>query len=130
VQPLIRPNYFSAELDRRTIIDTVRYIRTLVRSSALQAFVAEETTPGAELQTDDEILAAAKRTGASIFHTAGTCKMGRDDLAVVDPKLRVRGVTGLRVADASVMPTLVSGNCNAAVMAIGWRASDVILADA
>ena len=130
VQPLIRPNYFSAELDRRTIIDTVRFIRRLVQSSALQEFVAEETTPGAAVQTDDEILAAAKRSGASIFHTSGTCKMGRDSLAVVDPRLRVRGVAGLRVADASVMPALVSGNSNAAVMAIGWRASDLILADA
>jgi choline dehydrogenase-like flavoprotein len=129
-QPAIKPNYFSAELDRRTVIDTVRYIRKLVQTSALQEFVAEETAPGAEVQTDDEILAAAKRVGASIFHTSGTCKMGQDSLAVVDPLLRVRGVTGLRVADASVMPALVSGNCNAAVMAIGWRASELILGDA
>lgn len=82
------------------------------------------------VQADDAILAAAKRSGTSIFHTSGTCRMGQDSLAVVDPRLRVRGVTGLRVADASVMPALVSGNSNAAVMAIGWRASDLILADA
>jgi choline dehydrogenase len=128
--PVIKPNYLSTELDRRTLIGTVRYIRRLVQSSALQEYVAEETTPGAEAQTDDEILAIAKRDGTSVFHIAGTCKMGRDRLAVLDPSLRVRGVTGLRVADASVMPTLVSGNSNAAAMVIGWRASELILGDA
>jgi choline dehydrogenase-like flavoprotein len=126
-QPAIRPNYLSADVDRRAIIDTVRFMRRLVQTPALQAYVAEETLPGAEVQTDDEILAVAKRAGGSVFHAAGTCKMGKDRLAVVDSRLRVHGVSGLRVADASVMPTLVSGNSNAASMAIGWRASDLIL---
>ena len=128
--PVIRPNYLSTELDRRTLIDTVRYIRRLAQAPALQEYVAEETTPGAGAQTDDEILAIAKRDGSSVFHAAGTCRIGRDELAVLDPGLRVRGVSGLRVADASVMPSLVSGNSNAAAMVIGWRASDLILADA
>jgi choline dehydrogenase len=108
----------------------VRYIRRLAQAPALQEYVAEETTPGAGAQTDNEILAIAKRDGSSVFHAAGTCRIGRDELAVLDPGLSVRGVSGLRVADASVMPSLVSGNSNAAAMVIGWRASDLILADA
>ena len=128
--PVIRPNYLSTELDRRTLIDTVRYIRRLAQAPALREYVAEETTPGAGAQTDDEILAIAKRDGSSVFHAAGTCRIRCDELAVLDPGLRVRGVSGLRVADASVMPSMVSGNSNAAAMVIGWRASDLILADA
>lgn len=130
VQPQIRPNYFSAEEDRRAVIDVVHCIRRLLKQPALEGFVAEETLPGAEVQTDEEILAAVKRTGSAVFHASGTCKMGQDSLAVVDHRLRVRGVSGLRVADASVMPALVSGNTNAAAMVIGWRASDLILDDA
>jgi choline dehydrogenase-like flavoprotein len=129
-QPVIKPNYFSAGEDRRTIIDTLRYIRRLVESPALQDFIAQETLPGPEVQTDEEIFSTVKRTGSSVFHASGTCKMGQDELAVVDPSLRVQGVSGLRVADASVMPTLVSGNTNAAALVIGWRASELILEDA
>lgn len=129
-QPEIRPAYFIDEEDRRTVIETLRQIRKLVESSALQEFVDKETLPGPEVQTDEEILETVRRTGSSVFHSSGTCKMGQDSLAVVDPRLRVRGVSGLRVADASVMPTLVSGNSNAAAMVIGWRASDLILEDA
>lgn len=129
-QPTIQPNYLSTELDQRTIIDTVRYIRKLYQQPSLQAYVEEETLLGSAIRTDDEILDMVKRTGSTVFHAVGTCKMGQDRLAVVDPGLRVRGVTGLRVADASVMPTLVSGNTNAAVMAIAWRAADLIMEDA
>ena len=129
VQPAIKMHHFSEELDCRTIVDTVRYIRKLAENSALKEFIETETTPGVEVQTDDEILAAAKRAGGSVYHACGTCKMGQDDLAVVDSRLRVHGINGLRVADASVMPTLVSGNTNAAAMMIGWRASDLILED-
>jgi len=129
-QPVIRPNYFSVEEDRRAAVDTLRYIRRIAEQPALQAFVEQETLPGPGIQTDEELLATIRRTGSSVFHAAGTCKMGTDSLAVVDPRLCVHGVGGLRVADASVMPTLVSGNTNAAAMVIGWRASDLILADA
>ena len=129
-QPEIRPNYFSEEVDRRAAIDIVHHIRALLRQPSLREFVAEETLPGPGVETDEEILATVKRTGSSVFHAAGTCKMGSDDLAVVDPRLCVKGIEGLRVADASVMPTLVSGNTNAAAMVIGWRASDLILQDA
>lgn len=129
-QPQIKTNYLSAEIDRRTIIDTVRYMRKLLVQPAMQDYVKEETFPGPQVQSDGEILEMAKRTGRCVFHAAGTCRMGEDDHAVVDSKLRVRGILGLRVADASVMPTLVSGNTNAPAIAIGWRASDLILQDA
>jgi len=127
VQPTIKPNYLSAELDRRTGIAIVRSLRRFFSQPALQEHVAEETFPGANIQSDDEILDVVRRTGNAMYHAAGTCKMGQDGLAVVDSKLRVRGVSGLRVADASVMPTLVSATTNAAVMAMAWRASDLIL---
>ena len=129
-QPVIKPNYFATENDRQTAVNIVRYIRELLAQPALKDFVAEETLPGKDVQSDDEILSVVKKTGSSVFHVSGTCKMGQDDMAVVDPELRVRGVSGLRVVDASVMPTLVSGNSNAAAMVIGWRASDLILKDA
>lgn len=129
-QPEIKANYFSAAEDGRTAIDTLRYIRKLVAQPAMADFIEEETLPGAAMQSDEEVFAEIKRSGSSVFHASGSCKMGQDELAVVDPSLRVRGVTGLRVADASVMPTLVSGNTNAAAMVIGWRASDLILEDA
>lgn len=127
--PLIQPNYLTAELDRRTIVETVKYMREVCRQLPLREYLEEETLPGASYQSDDEILDIAKRTGSTVFHSAGTCKMGSDRFAVVDSRLRVRGVSGLRVADASVMPTLISGNTNAPVMAIGWRAADLILQD-
>jgi len=130
VQPVIRPNYLATDLDRRTNVEIVRYIRRLGQSPALADFVEEESEPGAAIQSDEEILARIKQTGSSVFHACGTCRMGQDALAVVDPALRVRGVSGLRVVDASVMPALVSANTNAATMVIGWRGSDLILADA
>ncbi len=127
VEPTIRPNYLSADQDRRTAVAIVRYLRRLYSQPALQEYVAEESFPGSGVTADDEILDVVRRTGNAMFHAAGTCKMGQDRLAVVDSALRVRGVAGLRVADASVMPTLVSGPSNAAVMAMAWRASDLIL---
>ncbi len=129
-QPVIRAGYFATEEDRRCAIDTLKYIRTLVAQPALRDFIEQETLPGPQVQSDEDIFATITRTGSSVFHCAGTCKMGQDELAVVDPRLRVRGIQGLRVADASVMPSLVSGNTNAAAMVIGWRASDLVLGDA
>lgn len=132
VQPVIRPNYLTAEEDRRVAIDTVRFIRALTQTAPLADFIEVEDVPGAEAQSDEAILTRIRKTGSSVFHAAGTCKMGRTDDpdAVLDARLRVKGVQGLRVVDASVMPTLVSGNSNAATMVIGWRASDLILEDA
>lgn len=129
-QPVIRPNYLSCEEDRQVALATVRYIRKLTQSDPLRGFIEQEMVPGPELQSDEELLANIMRIGSTVFHASGTCKMGQDAMAVLDPRLRVRGVAGLRVVDASVMPTLVSGNSNAATMAIGWRAADLILEDA
>lgn len=126
-QPVIKPNYFSVEEDRRTIIGAMRKIRQLVESPLLDDFIDRETLPGPEIQSDEDLFACIRKTGSSVFHASGTCKMGQDDMSVVDPTLKVRGVSGLRVVDASVMPTLVSGNTNAAAMVIGWNAANLIL---
>lgn len=127
--PRIRPNYLSAEQDKRLSIAAVRYIRKLFAATPLAALVGPETLPGPGIERDDEILDAIRKTGQAVMHCAGTCRMGTDDASVVDERLRVRGMAGLRVVDCSVMPQVVSGNTNAAVMAIAWRAADMILED-
>ena len=128
--PLIRPNYFSAEYDRRTSVAMVRYMRELLRQQPLEQYLGAETTPGPQVQSDEEIIDAFARYGQSGYHAAGTCKMGHDSMSVLDDRLRVRGVEGLRVMDLSILPTLVSGNTNGPVMALAWRAADLILSDA
>ncbi len=122
-------NHLATELDRRRFIASFRLNRRLAQQAALKSWVIEETFPTAEVDTDDEILARAMEISGTCFHTAGTARMGADNDAVVDTQLRVRGVEGLRVADASIMPTLVSGNTNAPAMVIGLRAADFILSD-
>jgi choline dehydrogenase len=128
--PSIVANYLSTETDRRASVAAIRFVRLLARTSALSRIITEELTPGVEAWTDDDFLAHSRKEGQSAYHPVGTCRMGRDAEAVVDPQLRVNGVTGLRVADASIMPNLVSGNTNAACMMIGEKAADLILADA
>ncbi len=125
----ININHLATEIDRQRFIRSFRLNRRLAQQPALKDWVIEETFPGAEVQTDDEILARAMEVSGSCFHTAGTARMGADSGSVVDPRLRVRGVEALRVADTSIMPTLVSGNTNAPAMVIGLRAADFILAD-
>lgn len=127
--PIIRPNYLSTDLDRRTAIDSLKLTRKMVETKTLAPYVAEEVRPGADAQTDDELLEGARRIAQTIYHPVGTCKMGRDPAAVVDDRLRVRGVHGLRVADASIMPTITSGNTNAPAVMIGEKASDMIIED-
>jgi choline dehydrogenase len=124
----IQPNYLSEEADRQTSVGIVRLIRRLYAQPALKPFVVEEAWPGAGLERDDEIIDAFHRIGGAGYHAAGTCRMGADARSVVDPQLRVRGVEGLRVADISVMPSLVSGNTNAPAMAMAWRAAQLIAA--
>lgn len=126
----IKPNYLTAEYDRRTSVAMVRYIRRLLSREPLQRLLEEETTPGAGVRSDDEIIDAFGRLGQSGFHACGTCKMGQDAMSVVDERLRVRGISGLRVVDISILPTMTSGNTNAPAMAIGARAADLILEDA
>jgi len=106
----------------------IRYARHLLRQSPLQKHLAEETFPGRGCSSPEQIIDICRRLGSPGSHYAGTCRMGEDPMAVVDPMLRVRGVSGLRVVDCSIMPTLVSGNTNGPVMAIAWRAADLILA--
>ena len=127
VQPIIRPRYMETDLDKSTAVSMVRYVRELFRQPALQRYVAEETLPGKQAESDEEILESVRRTGTCFYHAVGTCKMGVDSSAVVDAQLKVRGVSGLRVVDGSVMPTLVSGFTNGPVMAMAWRAADLIL---
>lgn len=128
VPPVIKANYLGTENDRRVTVDSVRFARRLFAQAALQAYIAGEFDPGPDVNTDDEILAACEMSGPSA-HATGTCQMGIADVDVVDPKLRVRGVSGLRVADASIFPTMVSGNTMGPVLATAWRASKIILAD-
>jgi choline dehydrogenase len=124
--PAMHPNYLAAETDRRTIVDGLKLCRRLLASPHLERFIASEFLPGSEVQSDDELLDYARRRGGTVYHPTSTCRMGVDAMAVVDPELRVRGVLGLRVADASVMPTVVSGNTNAATIMIGERAADLV----
>jgi choline dehydrogenase len=128
--PAICPNYLDAEADRRAQIAGLRWSRRIMASPALAPFYDHELTPGADLQSDDELLAFCRAAGSTGYHHTSTCAMGAGEDAVVSAKLKVNGVAGLRVADASVMPNVVSGNTNAAVMMIAEKASDLILADA
>ena len=127
--PAIDPNFLTHEEDRRTSIEIIRYIRQLFAQAPLASYQPQEAYPGPEVETDDEILDLLQRASGSGQHVAGTCRMGQDKTSVVDTRLRVRGVTGLRVCDISVMPELVSGNTNAPAMAMAQRASELILED-
>ena len=129
VYPSIQPNYLSAEKDRRTVIDSIKVSRRIFDTSPLKDFVVKERLPGPDVKTDEEILEAARNIAQTIYHPTSTCRMGPDEHAVVDPRLRVNGVKGLRVVDASVMPSIVSGNTNAPTIMIAEKASDMILDD-
>ena len=127
-QPEIQPNYLTEETDRRVLIAAMRLARKLLKSKPLAPYYDYEDFPGDKVQTGDEMLAAAKERGTTTFHPMGTCRMGpqSDPTAVVDDELRVRGLEGLRVADASVMPMMLSANINAGTMMIADKASDLI----
>lgn len=128
--PLIEPNYLSTPEDRKIAADSLRQVREIVRQSALAQYEPEEYKPGVQYQTDEELAKLAGDIATTIFHPVGTCKMGRDEdpMAVVDSQLRVRGVQGLRVVDASVMPTITSGNTNSPTLMIAEKAAGMILA--
>ena len=126
--PLIDPNYLSHPDDLKVAADAIRLTRRIVASPALQAFRPEEYLPGQNLQTEQQLHEAAARIGTTIFHPVGTCRMGQDAHAVVDAELRVHGVPGLRVADASIMPNSVSGNTCSPTLMIGEKAAQLILA--
>lgn len=128
--PSIRFNFLSDPLDQQTMVDGIRLIRRLVAAKALDPVRGEELWPGKEVETDDEILSWIRGTAETAYHPIGTCRMGPAGRgSVVDDRLRVQGLAGLRVADASIMPTMVSGNTNAASIMIGEKAADLIKQD-
>jgi choline dehydrogenase len=127
--PRIYANYLATATDRDYAVESIRFARKLAATAPLSKLVDAEITPGPDVNTASEILDFARRNGATIFHPSGTCRMGSDDAAVVDPRLRVRGITGLWVVDCSIMPTLVSGNTNVPAMMIAEKAADMILED-
>lgn len=129
VAPEIRFNFFRTENDHETMVKAIRSVRRIASMPALTPYIVEELTPGASRQTDEELISFCRGNGRSTHHAGGTCKMGTGDNAVVDPRLRVRGITGLRVADASIMPRMVGGNTNAPIVMIAEKGSAMILED-
>jgi choline dehydrogenase len=129
IPPAIVANYLTTQHDKDVMVAGTKLTRALMQSRAMQAFVVEEYKPGTSMKTEDDMLEFVRREGVTIFHPVGTCCMGTGPLAVVDERLRVYGTAGLRVADASIMPLLVSGNTNAGAIMIGEKAADMIRAD-
>jgi choline dehydrogenase len=130
--PAIHPNYLATKLDQDTIVKGIQIARRIAQFEPLKSHIIEEFTPGSKIGMDDydATLNWARDNSVTIYHPTGTCKMGQDDLAVVDARLKVRGLKGLRVADCSIMPTITSGNTNAPAIMIGEKLSDMILEDA
>jgi choline dehydrogenase len=128
--PAIRFNFLTAQLDREVTLEAMRITRRIMTAPAMRDIATDEIAPGINIQSDDELLDWVKQNAETTYHPVGTCKMGSDPMAVVDDQLRVRGIEGLRVADASIMPTLTSGNTNAPSIMIGEKASRMILAAA
>jgi choline dehydrogenase len=127
--PMIRANYLSDHADVAPLVAGIKLARRIAHSKAFDPFRGEEMMPGPKVQSDDEIAIAARKTAETLYHPVGTCRMGNDDRAVVDERLRVRGLEGLRVADASVMPAIVGGNTNAPTMMIAEKAAEMIRED-
>jgi choline dehydrogenase-like flavoprotein len=128
--PEIQPNYLSTAEDRHVAAEAIRVTRNIVSMPSLAKYAPQEFRPGGEFQSDEELAKAAGDISTTIFHPVGTAKMGNDETAVVDPRLRVRGLSGLRVADASIMPTITSGNTNSPTLMIAEKAAVMILEDA
>lgn len=127
--PSIRPNFLSSPVDQACLVDAMKIARRIVAHPAMQRYVDHEMSPGIDVQDDAGWLEFARLNGQTIYHPAGTCRMGTDGAAVVDPALRVKGLHGLRVVDASVIPRMVSGNLQAAVMMVAEKGADLVLAD-
>jgi choline dehydrogenase len=130
VPPEIRINYLATETDRTAFIEGFKILRQIMAAPALKPYAVDEILPGSKVTSDEDILAFCRKTGSTVYHPTSTCRMGSDPLAVVDQRLRLRGIEGLRVVDASVMPDLMSGNTNAPTIMIAEKASDMILEDA
>jgi len=127
--PAIRPNYLTAASDRQTLVAGLRIARRIFQQPAIRRYCVAEIGPGPERLSDEALLQYARETGGSVYHPVGTCRMGEDEEAVVDSRLRVRGLGGLRVIDASVMPTLTTGNTQAPTIMIGEKGAAMIAED-
>ena len=125
--PSIIPRYLSDRNDQRTVVDGLKLIRRILATKHFERYIEAEFRPGPDVQSDDELLDYARGFGGTVYHPTSTCRMGNDPMSVVDPELRVHGIEGLRVVDASIMPTVASGNTNAATIMIGEKGSDMIL---
>jgi choline dehydrogenase len=130
VAPEILCNYLATETDRRTNVEGLKILRKIMQAEPMRPYIAEEIAPGPSVSTDEEWLEFCRQYGTTVYHPVGTCRMGPDTMSVTDERLVVRGLSGLRVADASIMPTMPSGNTNAACIMIGEKASDLVLEDA
>ena len=130
VPPAIQPHYLSSQHDCDTVVAGMKLLRKIMRQPAMRHYIAEERAPAPDCTSDTDLLAFARATGSTVFHPTSTCRMGSDATAVVDERLRVRGIERLRVVDGSIMPAVVSGNTNAAVVMIGEKGADMILQDA
>jgi choline dehydrogenase len=128
--PAIQPQYLSSRHDRDTVVAGMKLLRGIMEKPAMHRYIAEERAPGAACDSDADLLAYARATGTTVYHPTSTCRMGADTNAVVDERLRVRGIDALRVIDGSIMPTVVSGNTNATVVMIAEKGAELILADA
>jgi choline dehydrogenase len=128
--PAIQPRYLSSPTDRDTVVAGIKLLRRMMSRPAMRRYIAEERAPDPHCTSDAELLAFARATGTTVFHPTSTCRMGSDSTAVVDERLRVHGIERLRVVDGSIMPTLVSGNTNGAIVMIGEKGADMILQDA
>ena len=122
-------NYLSTPEDRQVAVDSIRKTRQIMKAKALEKYQPEEFLPGLDIATDEQLSLAASGLGTTIFHPVGTCRMRRDPMAVVDERLKVRDMAGLRVIDASVMPRITSGNTNAPTTMIAEKGAEMVLAD-
>jgi choline dehydrogenase len=129
-KPSIVANYLAAESDRRVTLAGLKLARRIAEQPSFKPLIKRETIPGLQCASDDDFMEFARERGTTVFHPCGTCKMGGDPMAVVDNRLRVRGIGGLRVVDASIMPNLISGNTNAPTIMIAEKAADMIKVDA
>jgi choline dehydrogenase len=128
--PSMQPNYLATELDRRTAVAGMQAARAIAAAPSMRPYVRREVKPGPDAADEAALLAFCRDNGATIFHPSGTCRMGVDAAAVLDPRLRVRGIDALRVIDCSAMPTLVSGNTHAPAVMMAEKAVDMIREDA
>ena len=131
-KPAIQPNYIAHEIDQKVLLDGIKLARTFLHTPELAKFNAGEALPGPEVQSDDELMSFARGIGTTAFHVMGTCRMGpaSDPSTVVNDELKVHGMEGLRVVDASIMPTMPSANTNASTLMIAEKAADLILGKA